>query len=166
MFYLATIMPATKVSLAVKLRKWIEGHDSLTTDGEIIFCKACDLKINASRSHHVKQHLETPSHLGKLKRKCAVPKQTLLKGTCEKLSADSFKRELCEAMIAANIPWFKLNNPVLKAFLEKYMQRKMPEESTLRKNYLQPCYDSVSRPTFFTYTLHCVTHEISLHLSI
>nr|CAD7438991.1 unnamed protein product [Timema bartmani] len=45
-------------------------------------------------------------------------------------------------MVAANIPWTKLNNPILKGFLTKYTNRQIPDESTLRKNYLHPQYFS------------------------
>jgi len=43
-------------------------------------------------------------------------------------------------MIAANIPWYKLQVPKFKCFLEKYTNKNIPDESTMRKNYLQPCY--------------------------
>nr|CAD7412811.1 unnamed protein product [Timema poppensis] len=43
-------------------------------------------------------------------------------------------------MVAANIPWTKLNNPILKGFLTKYTNKQIPDESTLRKNYLHPQY--------------------------
>ena len=46
-------------------------------------------------------------------------------------------------MISANIPFFKLNNPVLKKFLEKYTCQNVPNESTLRKKYLGICYDTL-----------------------
>lgn len=43
-------------------------------------------------------------------------------------------------MIAANIPWYKLKNPKFKSFLEKYTNKHIPDESTLRKHYLYPCF--------------------------
>ncbi|CAH1365042.1 unnamed protein product, partial [Tenebrio molitor] len=33
-------------------------------------------------------------------------------------------------------------NPKFNSFLEKYCKRKIPNESSLRKNYLNKCYDS------------------------
>jgi hypothetical protein len=45
---------------------------------------------------------------------------------------------LCKALVCSSIPWNKLSNPVLWSFLEKYcVIKKIPDESTLRKNYLQ-----------------------------
>lgn len=44
------------------------------------------------------------------------------------------------AMIAANVPWYKLQVPQFKSFLEKYFKHNIPDESTLRKNYLNVCY--------------------------
>ncbi|KAE9534007.1 hypothetical protein AGLY_008743 [Aphis glycines] len=43
----------------------------------------------------------------------------------------------------SNIPWNKLQIPEFKNFLEKYTGKHIPDESTLRKNYLGPCYDNV-----------------------
>jgi hypothetical protein len=51
-------------------------------------------------------------------------------------STDNFCNDLCEAFVAANIPLSKLQNPVLKRFLQKYTNRPVPDESTLRKNYV------------------------------
>lgn len=43
--------------------------------------------------------------------------------------------------MAANIPWVKIENPVLKQFLQKYCNQNVPSESTLRKNHLRPLYE-------------------------
>jgi hypothetical protein len=47
-------------------------------------------------------------------------------------------------MIAANIPWYKLQVPKFKYFLKKYTNKHIPDESTLRKNYLQHSYITTS----------------------
>lgn len=41
-----------------------------------------------------------------------------------------------QAFVAANIPFYKLNNPMFWKFLEERMHRKIPDESTIWKNYL------------------------------
>lgn len=56
---------------------------------------------------------------------------------------NSFNEDLCLALIAANIPWNKLQIPLFKNFLNKYTNNHIPDESTLRKNYLGPCYSRV-----------------------
>ena len=43
-------------------------------------------------------------------------------------------------MLGANIPLYKLNNPALRQFLEKYTKETVPDESTLRKNYVEKVY--------------------------
>lgn len=52
-----------------------------------------------------------------------------------------FNADLCEAMICANIPLKKLQNPIFKSFLEKYSKKSVPDESTLRKNYVPHIYN-------------------------
>ena len=46
-------------------------------------------------------------------------------------------------MISANIPFFKLQNPNFKRFIEAYTGQKVPDESTLRKNYLNVNYTRI-----------------------
>ena len=67
----------------------------------------------------------------------------MLLGQCSSAaSADSlFYEELCEAFVSANIPFHKLNNNVLRGFLQKYTGKSIPDESTVRKNYIERCYN-------------------------
>lgn len=48
-------------------------------------------------------------------------------------------------MVAANMSWCSLNNDVWRNFLTKYTDLIVPDESTLRKKYLDVCYDSCIR---------------------
>jgi len=43
--------------------------------------------------------------------------------------------------LSANIPLKKINNVEFKSFLDKYTDEVIPDESTLRKNYLNDCFD-------------------------
>lgn len=54
---------------------------------------------------------------------------------------NSFYKDLCLNLISANIPRAKLKNPVFRNFLKKYTSKSIPNESTLRKNYLGPFYN-------------------------
>jgi hypothetical protein len=56
---------------------------------------------------------------------------------------DPFAEELCDALVGANIPFYKLKNPSFNNFLAKYCRRNIPDESTIRKNYLKVCYQRV-----------------------
>lgn len=58
-------------------------------------------------------------------------------------SGNVFNEDLCAALVVSNIPWNKLQIPEFKNFLEKYTGKHIPDESTLRKNYLGPCYENV-----------------------
>jgi len=58
-------------------------------------------------------------------------------------SGNVFNEDLCAALVVSNIPRNKLQIPEFKNFLEKYTGKHIPDESTLRKNYIGPCYDNV-----------------------
>uniref|UniRef100_A0A914H6D4 DUF659 domain-containing protein n=1 Tax=Globodera rostochiensis TaxID=31243 RepID=A0A914H6D4_GLORO len=99
------------------LKIWISKFPDgiYTSNGKIVFCQPCGQKVTCSKFFQLKQHDETAKH-----------KQN--------------RDHLCDALIGANIPFFKINNPSLKYFLSKYTNRTIPDESTLRKNYLKICY--------------------------
>jgi hypothetical protein len=56
-------------------------------------------------------------------------------------SSDFFK-DLCDALVSANIPFWALNDEKLTNFLEVNC-RSIPDKSTLRKNYLSKCYNNI-----------------------
>jgi len=49
-------------------------------------------------------------------------------------------RDFAEALRFADIPLYKVNNFKFKNFLEKYTSKNIPDESTLRKNYVDSIY--------------------------
>src|SRR5277367_621329 len=134
-------MPKTPSNHSVKLRQWLKdyGGEGLETDGDVILCTYCDKGVSCDQKSQVKQHVETYLHSTNKARhlKNKLKKQLLLTqipvpGT----SSDPFSEELCEALISADIPLSKLNNEKFRSFLEKHCKRNIPDESTLRKNYL------------------------------
>ena len=64
-----------------------------------------------------------------------------------------FSLKLCKAFVAAGIPLKKLNNPTLREFLTEIAKETIPDESTLRKNYLQEIYESASKIKHIQYNL-------------
>lgn len=56
---------------------------------------------------------------------------------------NNFNVDLCKTMIAVKLPWRCLDNEIFRNFLAKYTRQQIPDESTLRKNYLDVCYNSV-----------------------
>jgi hypothetical protein len=85
----------------------------------------------------LQQHEQTAIH----KENIMTPlRQTLLTQNLEESANSTFNMELCNVFLAANIPWHKLQNPAFQNFLTKYCGRKIPDESTLRKNYLPKPY--------------------------
>ncbi|KAF0748801.1 CGG triplet repeat-binding protein 1 [Aphis craccivora] len=45
-----------------------------------------------------------------------------------------------QVLLTANIPLTKLNIPIVRNFLHKHTKQIIPDESTLRKNYIDQCY--------------------------
>ena len=76
--------------------------------------------------------------------KSQIPANTRLS---QSEKTEIFNEELCNMMASANIPFSKLNNPCVRGFLEKYTTYNIPDESTLRKQYL-PRISQISQITF------------------
>jgi hypothetical protein len=133
-------MPKTKPTLF----KYVEENKNVfSTDGKILFCKACEKSVNGSRTYLVEQHLNTIKHKENVKRKGNVGSQSLLFSSPQNQQMPIYSQDLCDALVAADIPLWKLKNPILCKFLEKYTNKIAPDESTLRKNYLPKSYEYI-----------------------
>ena len=65
--------------------------------------------------------------------------------TTKSSQTSQFHRDLCEMLISANVPLNKVSKKQFINFIEKYTNRSIPTESTLRKNYLSSCYEDAVR---------------------
>ncbi|PNF17096.1 hypothetical protein B7P43_G16102 [Cryptotermes secundus] len=133
-----------KVSQKTKLQLYqreFEG-EMISTDNAILYCRACKKTFGCEKSFQVLQHLNANIHKENIKMKST--KSAPIKKLLSEFSNNSFSQfssDLCEAFLAADIPLCKLTNPTLRNFIEKYTQCKVPDESTVRKNYVKQCYD-------------------------
>lgn len=152
-------MPKEKTSASVKLRSFVKefGEEYFCTDGLVLFCKLCEVKVVAEKRFNVQQHCNTAKHSSNVKRQHIDKKRQQLifdkavaPSTMDRSSV--FSKELCEMMVSANIPLNKVDNPHFKNFLEKYTKKSVPTESTLRKNYLSRCYED---------TLNRIRHSVA-----
>jgi len=55
---------------------------------------------------------------------------------------NEFLIDMCYALVVTNIPFNKLHSTPFINFLRKYVNQNIPDESTLRKNYLKICFES------------------------
>lgn len=103
------------------------------------------LQISRDRKYLIDQHAKAPSHIGKCEKfkKSTVHHQTLgqcLKNNFKQTEQKEFNKDLCQALVASNIPLNKLNNLNFQLFLKKYCKLNIPDESTLRKRFVDSCY--------------------------
>lgn len=136
-------MPKIKRSLSSTLNALVNEYNDFTTDGQVLFCKYCEVVVSASKKFQVQQHIQTAKHAMKKYAKTSAKQQTLLPTTLARPGPkhSQFNQDLCKAFVSADIPLNKLNNKELVSFLEKYTDQKVPNESTLRKNYVPDLYN-------------------------
>jgi alpha-L-arabinofuranosidase len=73
-------------------------------------------------------------------------------------SREDYLKDLTEMMLASNIPFSKVNNPVFEAFMAKYAQQRPVDRTTLTKRLLPACYQEVT-----TITIHIQNNHFSFH---
>ena len=121
-------MVKTKRSIAKTLKDLFHnfGEESFSTDGSVLYCKKCEVKVNTDQKFLVIQHIKTIKH------KNAVEKskinQALLKNFMNKPESEAsasnthshgpqlskFNRDLTEGLLSADIPLSKIGNPKFK----------------------------------------------------
>lgn len=136
-------MPKVKPSSSLRLRAYINefGEDVFSTDGKILFCKICSVKVASEKKFTITQHLSRDKHVKGLEMNKAKNSKYTTQAFFTDTLTNSFNKDLCFAMLSSNIPLAKLKQSNFRNFLEKYMNRQIPEESTIRKNYVSTCYD-------------------------
>ncbi|OXA41172.1 CGG triplet repeat-binding protein 1, partial [Folsomia candida] len=102
---------------------------------------ACQAGFEFKQKSQLEQHIRTTKHQNLAKKFTLDPqRQILLNEAVESNSNRPFYKDMCYAFVSAGIPWKKLQNSALENFLEKYTGRSIPDQSTLRKNYLPTIY--------------------------
>lgn len=104
----------------------------------------CEIPVHVEKRFQLVQHIKTSKHQSNAvkydKKKKTVQ---LTMAEARNVTRNTFSEELCIALLAADIPFFKLKNPTLRIFLEKNIKQNIPDDSTLRKCYLKPAYEKV-----------------------
>jgi len=122
------------------VQEWVSCFKCFATDGKVVFCSVCNKQVTATRKFLLEQHVKSAMHVNRSKKAKPLNQKLLTNLNFEDATQKVFCQDLCEAMVAANIPWNKLEIPKFKSFLEKYMNRQIPSESTIRKGYLHGTY--------------------------
>lgn len=109
----------------------------VTFDEGKMVCLTCAVKIPFDKkniSSRLTQHLKTNMHK---KSKFSAPNQTitsvLAKRGEKEIERESFRSDLLNAFMSADVPLYKLRNAQLKRFLQKWTNQQIPCESYFRK---------------------------------
>lgn len=137
--------------MSSKLKHMIKAfeNDGILSDGSIIRCNLCNTVIKVDRKHQqqqVKRHVDSAKHKVKQGSKANRPEQSFITSSFKtqeekSISQKAFNTALTAAFIRSGIPLHKINEPHMKSFLETFTNFSIPDESTLRKNYVKPLYD-------------------------
>ena len=139
-------MPKIRPSKALHLRQFVSecGEKIFSTNGEILFCKVCEIRISADKQFTVQQHIGRDKHVSAIQNTNKKMSQLLIgqSVSAAKSASSEFFMYLWNVLASANITLWKL-----KDFLKRHTGCSISEESTLRKIYVPVRYD---RGTKFT----------------
>lgn len=114
-------------------------NETFKSDGHELLCVACGQSVSCLQRSLITQHINTSKHKENKVRKIKFNQNFITSSSSN--SKSTFDTDLCRTLIKADIPLTKLKNPTFKMFLEKYTGQAVPEESTLRKNYVEVIYN-------------------------
>jgi hypothetical protein len=101
------------------------GEKYFTSDGIILFCKICEVKVMAEKCFTVQQHCNIAKHKSCVNRAFAVEsrQRLLFEKSHSSLSilgsAHEFSKDLCRMMVSSNIPLHKVEAASFLNVLEK-----------------------------------------------
>ncbi|KAL4126775.1 hypothetical protein QTP88_010984 [Uroleucon formosanum] len=135
-------MPKVKANTSSRLLSYVSefGSSVFLVDQSVLFCKLCEVKVSAEKRFTVLQHLKTEKHIKSVNRIDKSKKSQQLLEFNPPTKKCQFNKDLCEAMLFANFPLNKIENLKFKAFLQEYTGKEIPKEATLRKGYVDDCY--------------------------
>jgi len=112
-------MSKNKPTISNVIKKYVSESDKnvFSCDESVLFCKLCETKVNAERRYTVTKHIETEKH------KRMVNRKNTTKTSTSQLQVTIFSKDLCKAMLSANILLYKINNREFHLFLEAYTNR-------------------------------------------
>ena len=112
-------MSKTKSS---KIKQLIEeyGSEYFRGNKETITCILCETEIQVHERRFIERHCNTIKHKKHINLLSNKDQPSELSSSSYQLSNNEFFRDMCEMMINADIPLYKVNNPHFKTFIEKY----------------------------------------------
>lgn len=124
-------------------------EDGIQSDGSVLRCNVCEVSITIDEKHQrnrITQHVGSAKHVKNKELQCSkngVRQQFIGEAFASSSSENKndFFNDTAKTFVACGIPLSKLNNPVMKVYLQKYTGKSIPDESTLRKSYLQPLHE-------------------------
>lgn len=139
----AIVMPETKREFIARMMKL---HPNVfRTDGFILYCVSCECKVSC-KLDLVRQHIATLKHKSSIERKgqpsVGAPRsQSLLFAQqAPRKDVNQFHADTCSMFLEANIPLKKIGHASVAKYIEKYTERTVPSESTLRNKYVAHTY--------------------------
>ncbi|KAL4107434.1 hypothetical protein QTP88_017776 [Uroleucon formosanum] len=137
---IATVVVKSKSKANFYLKEF--PNETFKSDGEILFYSCCEKAVSINQRFSVTQHISTSKHKQNRDRKKKFQQNFLNSDpSTSSNNLSAFNTDLCRMLIRADIPIFKLKNLEFTDFLEKYTGQQIPDESTIRKNYVNIIYE-------------------------
>jgi len=115
-------------------------NETFKSDGHVLLFVTCGQSVSCLKRSLITQHINATKHKENKVRKIQFT-QNFITSSASSNSKSIFNTDLYRVLIKADIPLTELKNPTFKKFLEKYIGQAVPEEITIRKNYVEIIYN-------------------------
>lgn len=115
-----------------------EYENTFATDGNVLYCRICNVILNPRERLTITRHLLTGNHQNTVSRQS--PEEIQASIPYARRVSTPFQ-ELFAFLVKSDIPLSKLNKKSFRKFLKKYTNESVPDESTLRGYCLTEMYD-------------------------
>lgn len=132
---------ASRKKISSTVLDLIRNNPELKRDLNEVKCLVCFKNLICDGSHgadRVRSHLASRKHVENL-RSNGDKNQILIK---EAVNKSDFTTDLVKWFIEADIPINKINMESTKSFFRKHLKQEPPSESTMRKNFSGPIFES------------------------
>lgn len=111
----------------------------------VVKCLYCHVTLNTITKTHIDRHDSSLKHRKATRLQAQIPRASASSWDSCRSRQNAFFKELCDALLATDIPLEKLQNSKFRTFLEYWTKQVIPDASTLRKAYVEIAFNEKMR---------------------
>ena len=147
-------MPPKESEFSFLQRMVKKFREELVTDGKVLHCSICNEVVKCEKKSQVTQHRLTKKHSSASGRHSAQQLVSTFNTASKKPKSDDYSAKLCNALIAADIPFNKLKNPIFRLS----HRSSLPSKPQMNRLYEKVTYRSCTTTPYYSQNTMWLLH--------